>query len=990
MQFTENQVQQSTAGVAAAPQTNNSVFGDRFKLLALRKNDPLKGLAALPNKSVEGDLAKLRALRQERFGVRNLPTLDITAIQTSVAAAIVEESKSDTQVITEQIMQEADTNVPSQRILQSLDALARFRKVKNKNVRLSAAQTILSTVGVIAKNIVIGAVAGILAYALFWGLAYGGVIAAASSAASAAGGAGSWWLSSYYFQAFYAAAKLMGYDKKAIQNMWRVVKRSRYAASILNSQPIPTALNGTLKFFHVPDYMIAASLETMLTTVTTEMFSMMNGNAAAYAIYQAQRYSGAGEAISYTIAQVQQKGAGGVLKESAAVTWDAALEAIDGLRHLASKTGIQEIVGNFIKTKNLAEVVVAQTNTITESIQTKFIETEKIARGVTVVKNTAPPDRQLQPRVPLQSLAQLTANRRKVGVATKQSILQQATASVLNLSNVLATSAAIGTTLAIGLYTGQNLADNSFIRQTAFSLIATQTGVTDFIGKFAGTFVSGHLGKLKNLNAALLDPKISFDKRSELTKSFFSFIMGETIYSNEQIADMSADEIKKVFKANGVQVSEKDLSNTSARFWRDALLKHQQSILSITQEAFIESLTTQLVKGASAALLTKGMDMAYENYPANLLEAVNLGSLARFAGLSNDEIAAVNVASNSPQFVEQQMQQGGIAPLVDAVPSDAIDGVNKMKTYLREHPEIAAELKTGTEPTSGVLIKTNGQPIDEVGIRNQTERANLQLIREERREQRKLLDASNSVRQIERVQKYAIKHGLTTAQMEGLKNMRDLQRAIADMTSTATKTELPVQFTATPEQLIGEELYRDLAGSEFTPLYAAVKKAAAHTAAFYAGDVADVLLESSTGTAGLGIGKLLSKATGIYNAGVDTINIGKNTYNLATAVNRLVNPLIQATTEPNGWLASASTLAAAYLPLMPAANLPAITNAGEILAEALGANVTVNTRQLFIEATIQSLRNQWSTTQLLMYIATKSAGADAAQSDIDKIMGAFS
>jgi hypothetical protein len=862
-----------------------------------------------------------------------------TNLAQNVVVSRVEVQKTIVERITEKIVAEADTPKTSRQVLKDLTKVFESQQRQERLVE----SLIIANRGSITKTICGAVVAGVMAYGLFAFLSSAGVLAVAASAASSGFGVGFGFTGfPMWFQTLWVVAKFLGYDKKAIEALFRSAKQSQLIRSASGKRVIPPALGNLLSRVGVPDAILEATLETTLTTGTSEFLTLLTTPSAAF------------YAFNTTSSKLINSG---VISAST----NSAVKYIDQMRAMASKKNTAKIAQTFIETKNLAKTTIDQHLKMEKAVKLNVKETQLVESiDATITEETLRPF-DPKPKYRLKSTIQL-------GALQKTEQNQLLANKLFSTSNVITTATVIGTTVALGLFQGQvsstaltSLAENTFVRNTAFSLIVSQTKLADFIGKFGGRLTSKTLSALHLLEKPLLDANASPEQRTGLLQKFFGLLLGQEIYSDQQISAMnSVEEIKNILIRNGVKKELFPKGESSVEIWRKALLHHQQEVLSITQQELVSSLTENMLKGAASAGLVQGANLVYQNYGSQLLESINNNVLSTAAGLTKEEIAAVNLHANDPAFVQAQMSNPTISSLKPQTPQES--GIHKLKTFQKENSFLFDSENTSAAkvPVSNqaVLVETATQGPD----LNKQQRDLLKQVRVERQAQRELMETleatQKAVKQQELISKYATKFKLSTEQVQGIKNMQDLQQAIRTQTSTGISSKTAVETAReieygnlTSEQLLGgKDLHDRLMKMEYTPIYQQLKGAAARAAAAQTG--------------------WLEQATSLYNQGIETLHLGRDTYNFGNALNKIF--------RVNEALADNA-------PFIDFGDFTPVANLGDALANLVGANEKENYGKVFLQAITEKIVKNSSTTEFLMNLAGKLAGSNAAQQDADAV-----
>lgn len=395
-------------------------------------------------------------------------------------------------------------------------------------------------------------------------------------------------------------------------------------------------------------------------------------------------------------------------------------------------------------------------------------------------------------------------------------------------------AAALGTTLTVGLVTGQlvepalHLIQNEMVRGMAFTGLVQASSFDQYIIQLGLHYTKETIDKIKSLRASILDKRTRADSPS-LIQHFFGLILGEQIYSKEMIEKLSKAQLLMIIQNHGILTTHKDPKRMSEHQLREMLTKHQQDVLQTTHQQMLMTFTKYALETATVVTLANGI--------ASIYEVVNSPTLATEAGLTKDEIKVFNQ-------VDPELE-------TDIMADTRANVAEKVNTYLNDHPEV-------------VLVLQEGQLAPDVTTHvDDTHR--IRAIRAERHERRIAYEQ-------DRIHEYAAKYKLLPEQTIGITKLGELQALIHERlanTQTNTQTQAMVGVTTATqygtvreETLIPRALHEEFKEMTFTDLYTTLKRRAA-TAAF------------------------THPILNYINSGVDVINYGKNTYNLGLAFNRL-------------------------------------------------------------------------------------------------------
>lgn len=809
---------------------------------------------------------------------------------------------------------------------QVVENIATSLKNKYKHIKLeTVTYMIVSNRKAIAKRVAKIAIQIAISCGITYALAtvgnniFPGFSAAASAAASS--GLPGWFLS------FYMWMRRLGFDKIAINRVFLLLKNKRALGS---EQPI----------IKIPEILVK-------NKIASKIFNPIY-NSTAYSVGEKLVSEGIAIAVDGPMGYVQNMALSlainKALPSAKNVTTSAANKVVGVYRKMTSELTMAKQSPIITKKKTVKEAVEYIANTANSQLDSELSSREKTI--LNSIENRKHKD--------LGVVLEYADN--KKGDPT---MLAKAVTNVAKVSYYAATAASA---IALNMY----LNKNSAIQSAAIGMILNSTGIDNFIAKMGSNLTTGVLGKLFDLKQKVaLDGHIS----PEIKTQFISLILGENIYSDSAIKQMNKVEIKAIFDKHGIHKSRYPGAKQSAEVWRAALIKHQQEMLAITREYLIEVISENLFKASSTALVVNAINTGYQSYESVINEVANSATLSKLANLSPKEIAAI-ISSKAGTFIPTfgKTSQELLQP-------ELISGQKKIDEFLVENPELATELNknpmarepeiavedptiAGILPDGTILRKT----VDPETTTSTSQRDAIKMLREERRKERIALETDAKVAKDvyiqEQIQKYAIKYKIPDSKLDSIKTMRDLEVAIREKLSNPsvdTPVSPALKFgTLKDEDLLDRDTADILKNIEIDPIYNSIKRYAVSN------------VESWVP----GYGYYKNMISNI-NLGIDSINYGKNVYNIALALKKSILFKSGSSVE--------------NLPFAPLANIDKIDNIKDFLMDNLEFN-KINAYEVVLNSIKNKIINGLDNKQFLLDLATNIAGKETATKDLEKII----
>lgn len=807
---------------------------------------------------------------------------------------------------------------------QVVENIATSLKNKYKHIKLeTVTYMIVSNRKAIAKRVAKIAIQIAISCGITYALAtvgnniFPGVSAAASAAASS--GLPGWFLS------FYMWMRRLGFDKIAINRVFLLLKNKRALGS---DQPI----------IKIPEILVK-------NKIAAKVFNPIY-NSTAYSVGEKLVSEGIAIAVDGPMGYVQNMAISLAINKALPtakhVTTSAANKVVGVYRKMTSELTMAKQAPIITKKQTVKEAVEYIANTADNQLDSELSNKEKTV--LNSIENRKHKD--------LGVVLEYADN--KKGDPT---MLAKAVTNVAKVSYYAATAASA---IALNMY----LNKNSAVQSAAIGMILNSTGIDNFIAKMGSNLTTGVLGKLFDLKQKVaLDGHIS----PEIKTQFISLILGENIYSDSAIKQMNKVEIKAIFDKHGIHKSRYPGAKQSAEVWRAALIKHQQEMLAITREYLIEVISQNLFKASSTALVVNAINTGYQSYESVINEVANSATLSKLANLSPKEIAAI-VSSKVGTFIPTFGKTGQELP-----EPELISGQKKIDEFLVENPELAAELNKNPmviEPEIAVDDPTIAGVLPDGTILRKTvepetttsQRDAIKMLREERRKERIALETDAKLAKDayiqEQIQKYAIKYKIPDSTLANIKTMKDLEVAIREKLSNPsvdTPVSPALKFgTLKDEDLLDRDTADILKNIEIDPIYNSIKRyAASHVESWIPG-----------------YGYYKNMISNI-NLGIDSINYGKNVYNIALALKKSILFKSGSSVE--------------NLPFAPLENIDKFDNLKDVLIDNLEFN-KINAYEVVLNSVKNKIINGLDNKQFLFDLATNIAGKEAATKDLEQII----
>jgi len=936
----------------------------------------------------------------------------------------------NTSILTETDTKTLDEDIVAEHIIDSDPSLSDYQitmsleDIFNKRYGPKTGPTkLLDTIITNAKTIVKKIVKASLVIAVACGLAYGmivtGLIVAPFAAASGFGAGGASW-----FNATFLFLMKMGYGKIAINRFFVLVKNNRLLGS---SRP---RLNySILKNIGLSREIYNASSYTIAEVMASELANATSLGLPGYAISKVfsavpmvapKLMKGVTKTTSKIVGKMRNllsessiERASGVLQKEGNVTNTIDRISEEVVRDIQTDVAID--IGDIYEQDTKKDVAID----IPPDLDAR--DTKRDMK----VASQPPPQNEISADISM--IDDFIKNKKPLQT-------KKVSKSLAKLSKISMIATNIGTSIAMswvtGLITGKGIGVTAGLK-----ICIKSTGFDKYVTKLGTYLTKEGIGQIFDLKTKLTkDPKNATLGKQLVSLLLGKTIYSEQAINKMTVSEIKEIFLQQHIDFTKYNLS----SASKIKDWQNALKQHQSIMFNMTRQHLVESVTENIIAFGAVDLITRSVKLGYKSYASVMLEAVNSQTMSQLAGLTESEIKALNTKSTDQTFVETHLSPdiGKIHTPVTTdskIDQEAISAIKKINESLVNNPEVAKELSQTEAPIpkpqydpetlsrqiskyatkfglseTDVKGVTNLQQLQSVieskrgtglapgaptevinivpevsgatdiagvlpdgtilkgGITGETseqQRQAIKSIREERKALRIIKEETQQIKAQEFLTKkigdYATRFKLSTAQIQGIKTMTDLQTAIRQQTTIATSDPtIPIQMgSITDEQLLPPDLADVLKQTEFNPLYHAVKKYGI----------------SNAGTWIPGYGYYANMVANA-NLGIDTINIGKSTYNIALTIKK--SPLFSTGS------------AVESLPLAPLGDIPKIPDIAAIVAENM-KTTKINAYEVVLSTMKDKIQNGWDNTQFITELAKKIAGQEAAQKDVDYIKSLF-
>jgi hypothetical protein len=534
-------------------------------------------------------------------------------------------------------------------------------------------------------------------------------------------------------EAMYVLGRTFGLDKALVKRMGLVVSKSQYVTKKrLKKVPIPYYVKETFKKLKIdPKY-----------------YDFTYGHIMDRMMLEGVRFMTFKTWYAYVLSATLP----GVIYKTASEVKKHSKDVLGELRHWMSLKGLEDMSDIVVNPEGLGD------------------EDDEKKRNPSYLFNDFVHEIQTSPNVDPQ-------------LSNLGDIMDKGRSKMIDLQSGhrIKTAAALGTTLAVGLFSGQIGPDviqmviqNDLVQGLALNSLIQSSSFDQYIIQLGLNFTQEITDKIGHLRQKIMTQKNPKD--SSWTKEFFALLLGERLLSKETLMTLTKEQLLMVIEERGI-LYEKHPHATSPS--KDELVKcihhHQTKIFEITHQQLVLNMMKYSLEAATMGILANSLVNVYEcMYIPTLSEAI------------------------------------GILP-GSTITKETID---KIKGYFKTHPEMRFVL--GPEDTEVEVI-----PI--------TRTDNREFIYKVREEQIELRAATAYSQQ--RIQQYATKYHIDPSLVDGLVNLSQLQDLITK-TNVETQSILQVDHVAQygsvkNEDLIPSHLADEFKDLSFTDLYTSIKRSMA-------------------------------------------------------------------------------------------------------------------------------------------------------------------
>lgn len=492
-----------------------------------------------------------------------------------------------------------------------------------------------------------------------------------------------------------------------------------------------------------------------------------------------------------------------------------------------------------------------------------------------------------------------------------------------SLADSLTTATTLGTTLAMGLFAAHvaggpggvltHIVQNDAIQQLVLNGMIERSGLWRLITGLATVYTGKTLDKIdatqKEIWQSLVPERggVWTLNRKELIKQFFSLVLGEQIYSNEMLEVLDVAQLRAVIERQGILIP------VASNRWNKAQLRQhiqdaQQQVFHITYRELILNLCKHAMQSIATVALMKGVHAFYAS--------INTATIAKEIGLTPEEIAELNNPDRGVLYDQD------------------VEGVTKVMDYIDNNPDVIEVL---LEPIEAMTRDDQKEMIQE-------KKDLFHAIRQEKIDRAAAYKANQ-------IQAYATKYGITQDQLGNISRLQELQTLIEQQRTSIAETVAGVktQFgQVDADQLISIEMKNQWETMQFVDLYTQMKNA-----------VTEHLVDSTI------IGPL-----SYANVIINSVNYGKNTYNIGLAFSQLTGVYKEITD---------------MLPYAPVADIPLVASAGQYL-ENMIIRPQKNVYQVFLEASLDQIKEaNFDVRDLAWNIAKRVMGKDSVMTDYHRL-----
>jgi hypothetical protein len=492
-----------------------------------------------------------------------------------------------------------------------------------------------------------------------------------------------------------------------------------------------------------------------------------------------------------------------------------------------------------------------------------------------------------------------------------------------SLADTLVSATTLGTTLMGGLIASQiaggpvavltHIVQNDAVQQLVLNGMIERSGFKSLITGLGEVYTEKTLDKISATQREIWQ-SITPEKgggvwtlnRKALIKQFFALVLGEQIYSDEMLEALDAAQLRAVIERQGIQIP------VESNRWNKALLRQhiqesQKKVFKITYRELILNMSKHAMQSIATVAFIKGIHAFYAS--------VNTSTVAKEIGLTPEEIAEINNPERGTLYRED------------------VAGVTKVLEYMDQNPDVMA-----------VLLEQEALTREDQVAMIQEKKDLFQAIRQEKLDRAALYKANQ-------IQAYATKYGITQDQLANISRLDELQSLIEQQRTSIAEIVAGVktQFgQVDPSRVIPMEMKQQWEDMQFVDLYSQIRNA-----------VTEHLVDSTL------IGPL-----SYANIIINSINYGKNTYNIGLAFSQLTGVYKEITDN---------------LPYAPVTDLPLVGSAGQYLENML-IRPSKNVYQVFLEASLNQIKEaNFDVRDLAWNVANRVIGKDSFMSDYHRL-----
>ncbi len=257
-----------------------------------------------------------------------------------------------------------------------------------------------------------------------------------------------------------------------------------------------------------------------------------------------------------------------------------------------------------------------------------------------------------------------------------------------------------------GIVNPTSVLEDVLVKKFTISLIQKYIGIDKYINSFVGFLTTDQINKLSIM-------KTELNQDSVITE-FFGILLGKKIYTSTQINKMDKEELLKVlseYKVNKVN------KTNSTDVLRKKLIQLQKERQKITYSALLTALSNNVINLSTSIVIDKTLSTGYAVYKDQVIGLLNNTDIVKMGDITIDEITALKVASQNPEFVNKYMTSKiGIDLDIkneDPITIQAVNALRKLNltvanSKISVNSEIVSEIQTSQikKQIDDVLLST--------------------------------------------------------------------------------------------------------------------------------------------------------------------------------------------------------------------------------------------------------------------------------------------